>query len=291
MRLLNAVVCTLLFVTSAVAQQSAELLSTSYVFTEGPVWCEDGNFLLFSDIRGDVVYKWSAAEGVTPFSAPSQFTNGNTYDGESFFTCRYTSRDIAKMDKNGVAHSIVDNYNGKRFNSPNDIVVSKIGSLYFVDPEFGLKNKEEKEIPFHGLYHIAHESGRAELIDSTLLKPNGVALSPDQKRLYLCETQDNILYSYQLDDNGRASCRKELCRITAPGSLDGLSCHRSGYLFVALGKGGIAVVSPQGVEVDRLTFTHGESTRNCCFDEQDNMYITAGTSLYRYIYDFSRIGL
>ncbi len=279
---------------TAAAQQSkesAELLSTGYLFTEGPLWCEDGDYLLFSDIRGDAIHKWSSAEGVTLFASPSQFTNGNTYDGESFYICRYTTRDIAKMSSEGVATSLVDNFEGKRFNSPNDIIISKIGSLYFVDPEFGLKDKSLKEIPFHGLYHIARDSGKAELVDSTLLKPNGVALSPDESLLYLCETQDNILYTYTLGANGEATNRKELCRIAAPGNLDGLSCHSSGYLFVALGKGGIAVISPSGEEVDRLTFDHGESTRNCCFDGDDTMYITAGESLYRYNYDFSRIGL
>ncbi|MFI3324316.1 MAG: SMP-30/gluconolactonase/LRE family protein [Rikenellaceae bacterium] len=277
--------------TFAMAQESAELLSTGYVFTEGPVWCEDSNILLFSDIRGDAIHQWSAEAGASLFHSPSQFTNGNTYDGENFYICRYTTRDIAKMDKSGNAISIVDNFEGKRFNSPNDIIVSKLGSLYFVDPEFGLKDKTQKEIPFHGLYHIARDSNKAEAVDSTLLKPNGVALSPDQRILYLCETQDNILYTYQLDENGAASNRELFCNVSGEGSLDGLACHGSGYLFVALGKGGIAVISPEGVEVDRITFSHGESTRNCCFDGEDNMYITAGKSLYKYVYDFSRIGL
>lgn len=271
---------------------TAELLSTDYVFTEGPVWCEDGQYLLFSDIRGDAIHKWSEKGGAEMFVSPSQFTNGNTYDGNSFYICRYTTRDIAKLSKDGKMSSLVSNYEGKKFSSPNDLIVSQSGNIYFVDPDFGLKDKTQKEIPFPGLFQIASNGSVATLVDSTLVKPNGVVISPEQDILYLCETEGNILYKYTIAPDGTTSNREVFCKIPGAGSLDGLACYKeNGYLFVALGKGGMVVVSPEGEIVDRVTFTHGESTRNMCFGGEDGktLFITAGTSLYRYNYDLSRL--
>lgn len=280
--------CVCCSITQAQEKASAELLSTGYVFTEGPVWC--GDYMLFSDIRGNAIHKWSEAGGAQLFSEPSDFTNGNTTnDNENFFVCRYVTRDIGKMNTKGEITPYVTHYQGKRFNSPNDIIISEQGSLYFVDPEFGLVYlKGDKQLDCHGLFYVAKGSTEAILVDE-LVRPNGLALSPDQSLLYLCETEGNVLYTYKLDAEGRASDREVFCRIEGAGSLDGMSCHKSGYLFVALGDGGMAVVSPEGEQLEIVEFEHGESVRNMCFDEQDNMYITAGTSLYKYNYDMSKL--
>ncbi|MFI3266699.1 MAG: SMP-30/gluconolactonase/LRE family protein [Rikenellaceae bacterium] len=269
-----------------------ELLATGYVFTEGPVWCKEGNYMLFSDIRGNAIQKWSEAKGAEVFLSPSQKSNGITYDGKDFYICRYLERDVAKLTPDGKATSIVSQYKGKKFNCPNDLIVTNKGNIYMVDPGFGMTEDQIRELDFQGLFLIAKGSSEAVLVDESLPKPNGVALSPNQELLYLCETSENIVYSYELEDNGMLSNKKVFCKVTGKGSLDGLTVYeKTGHLFVALGSGGIVVVDPQGNIVDRIMFNNKESVRNMCFggDNGDTLYITAGTSLYRFNYDLSKI--
>lgn len=160
----------------APAWQAPELLVGGFRFTEGPAWCDDG-YLLFSDLYDNKIYKWSEEDGVTTFLSPSESSNGICYDGTRFWVCRHAARDVAVLGKEGTIASFVGSYDGRKLNSPNDIAVSEKGIIYFTDPDYGVE-PEDRELDFEGLYYAVNDSEGAILADDSLLKPNGVALSP-----------------------------------------------------------------------------------------------------------------
>ncbi len=128
--------------------QEPELLASGFRFTEGPAWCADG-YLLFSDLNDNKIYKWTERDGVTTFLSPSENSNGIFYDGTLFWVCRHMARDIAVLNKEGEIASVVGSYDGLKLNSPNDIAVSKQGTVYFTDPDYGVE-PEDRELDFEG---------------------------------------------------------------------------------------------------------------------------------------------
>ncbi|MGL5683942.1 MAG: SMP-30/gluconolactonase/LRE family protein [Marinifilaceae bacterium] len=258
-----------------------ELLASGFQFTEGPTWCEEG-YLLFSDIFGNKIYKWSREDGVTTYLDPSENANGISYDGTQFWVCRHKTRDIARLTKDGTITSLIDSYNNCRLNSPNDIIVNRQGVIYFTDPDYGGQYKD-RELEFEGLYWIKTEDNTARLIDDSMVKPNGLALSPDQSKLYVCESGTNTIYQFNINPNGFPENKSILYRITISGEVDGITCHKSGYIFVAVSSSGIVILSPEGKYEGIITIADGVKVRNICFgnDDGNTLYITAGTALYR----------
>lgn len=263
--------------------QTPELLATGFQFTEGPTWCADG-YLLFSDIYGNKIYKWNESEGLSTFLTPAENSNGIFYDGSQFWVCRHGARDIAKLSKEGMITSFINSYNGNRLNSPNDITVSKQGAIYFTDPDYGVQ-AADRELDFEGLYYVVKGSSTATLVDNTMIKPNGVALSPDNSKLYVCESSTNNIYIFDIDSGGMPTNKRTLCKIAGSGEVDGIACHKSGYLFVAFSTGGVVMLSAEGEQVDNMTFAQRDRIRNVCIggSEENILFVAAGQTLYRVI--------
>lgn len=263
------------------AWQAPELLASGFRFTEGPAWCDDG-YLLFSDLYDNKIYKWSEEDGITTFLSLSESSNGIYYDGTRFWVCRHAARDIAVLGKDGTLASFVGSYDGRKLNSPNDIVVSRQETVYFTDPDYGV-GPEDRELDFEGLYYVIKGSDEAILADDSMTKPNGVALSSDHSKLYVCESSSNTIHVFDLTSAGAPANKRTLCKISGDGEVDGIACHKSGYLFIAFSAGGIVVVSPEGEQQGHIAFSAKDRIRNLCFGEDDGntLFVAASQSLYR----------
>lgn len=282
-----------------------EVLSSGFEWSEGPVWVKEGNFLLFSDIPPNSVFKWSDSDSIQLYLKPSGYTGDQRRDGEPgsngllldpegrLVLCQHGDRRVAVMEtslENPAAKysTLVDNYKGKRLNSPNDGVYHSNGDLYFTDPPYGLeKNVDDpaKELDFQGVY-LLRTNGELLLLTDELSRPNGIGLSPDEKILYVANSDPEkaIWMAYILLDDGTLGEGKLFFDATSltgneKGLPDGLKVHSSGTLF-ATGPGGVLVFSPEGKHLGTIRTT--EATANCAFDDtESNLYITADMHLLR----------
>ncbi len=214
----------LIFVVSATFAQSpvpngakVEKLATGFLQVEGPVWYNGPGLksaidssILFSDIAGNKIYQYSPATGkATPFLNPSDSSNGMTFDREGRLVfCQMGFRRVVRMDSNGTITPLVSTYGGKKFNSPNDVVVKSDGSIFFTDPPFNIPAGEKQELPFSGIFRIS-PSGLLQLLDSTLSLPNGICFSPDESKLYVNDSQS--AHSVCLGCRQRFHFREQAC--------------------------------------------------------------------------------
>ncbi len=261
-------------------------VATGMEFTEGPAWHPDG-YVVFSDVSGNVIYKWSANTGLDTLVYPAGNSNGivcaKTND---FVVCRHGSRDIARMDNKGNLATIVSSYNGKRFNSPNDVTLSYRGSIYFTDPDYGVAQNDQ-ELNFHGLYCIPYNSSTPVLLDSTLIKPNGLTFASDWRTLYVNETSSNKIYSYFLRDEYVlkyfAKEKKVFLELDNSGEVDGITADVYGNLYVAFGDGGIKIFDKDANAIGSINFPSKTKVRNLCFGGkyQNILFVTAGNSLFK----------
>jgi gluconolactonase len=266
-----------------------ELLGTGYTWAEGPVWVPKGDYLLFGDVPNNVAYRYKRGEGVTPFLQPSGLagtvppefheagSNGLAIDaGGHLVMADSGTRAIARVDLATKRKTIlVDRYEGKKFNSPNDLTIARDGTIYFTDPPYGLKKNEQspiRELDFNGLYRLGTD-GKLTLLDRSYRRPNGVALSPDGRTLYLAlsdETRSELL-ALPLDARGMPSGAARLFHDMKPwheqglpGLPDGVKVMKSGHVF-ATGPGGVHVLSPTGKLLGIIST--GKSIANCAFGE------------------------
>lgn len=277
-----------------------EKLSEWFVWSEGPVWFEGA--VVFSDVMANIAYRWK--EGMTSaevFLKPSGLTtnapgfrepgsNGLTVDREGrLLLCQHGDRRVARLEK-GKFLTVADRYEGKRFNSPNDLVVRKNGDVYFTDPPYGLEKINDspiKELPFNGVYRVAAADGKVTLLTKDLNFPNGIAFSPDEKILYVAVSDSAatrvMAYDVKADGtiaNGRTFFDAQpLRKPGAKGLCDGLKVDRAGNVW-ATAPGGVLVLSPAGKLLGRLNT--GEATANCGWgDDGSTLYITADMFLVR----------
>ena len=161
-------------------------------------------------------------------------------------------------------------------------MVSKQGTVYFTDPDYGVES-EDRELDFEGLYYVVKGSNEAILADDSMTKPNGVALSPDHSKLYVCESSSNTILVFDLTPAGAPVNKRALCKISGDGEVDGIACHKSGYLFIAFSTGGVVVVSAEGEPQEHIAFSAKDRIRNLCFGEDDGntLFVAASQSLYR----------
>jgi gluconolactonase len=253
-----------------------ERLAAGFAFTEGPVWSPEG-FLLFSDVPNNEIVRFVPGKGHDVFRAESNGANGNTFDSKGrLYTCESRTRRVTRTDKKGRIEILADKWEGKRLNAPNDIVVRKDGHVYFTDPAFG-RQADERELDFYGVYHITPK-GEMELVTKPAGRPNGIAISPDGKILYVANSDDRNLRAYDLDRNGNASNERVLI-FGIDGVPDGIAVDKNGNIYITAR--GVAVYSPQGKLL--TTIEMAETPANCVFGDPDlrTLYITARTSLYR----------
>ena len=269
-----------LFAATAPGQEFTDLqierVATGYLFTEGPVWAREG-FLVFSDIPNNKLLQFKPGAPASNLRADTNGANGNTYDLQGrLYSCESHSRRVTRSDKKGKVEVLAERYQGKRFNAPNDIVVRKDGQIYFTDPAFG-NQMDGREMDFFGVYHLSHR-GELELIAKPKGRPNGVALSPNGKILYVTNSDDHNVRAYDLASNGAASNERVLVS-NIEGIPDGIRVDEKGNLYVAAGK--IEVYTPEGKPLGSVSIQ--ETPSNCAWGDGDfgTLYITARTSVYR----------
>ncbi len=239
-----------------------ETLCKGFDWAEGPVWDEKGKRLLFSDVPRNTIYQWKEGDTeASVFMKPSGFTgvteagrepgsNGLAMDGKrQLYFCEHGDRRVSYLTPGGGKRTLADNYNGKRFNSPNDLAIATNGDVYFTDPPYGLAGEEFREIPFHGVYRVTPQ-GVVSLITRDLDRPNGVALSPDGKILYVAQSHGPapIIMAYPLKADGSVEGGKVFfnCKdLKGPGSPDGIKVDAKGNVF-STGPGGCLIFNPAG---------------------------------------------
>jgi gluconolactonase len=285
-----------------------EKVAGGFAFAEGPVWVRQGGYLLFSDIPANVINKWTPDRKVSAAVKPSGFTganpseagseinngkdvvrligsNGVTLDHEGRIVfASHGDRNVVRIEKDGRRTVLADRYEGKRLNSPNDLVYKADGALYFTDPPFGLPKRDDdprKELPFNGVYLL--KDGKLQLLDKSFAGPNGIALSPDQKYLYVDDSTKKVImrYSVQPDDtiaNGKLFI--DMNADQAPGVPDGMKVDQKGNVY-STGPGGFWIMSPEGKHLG--TVKAPELPANLAFGDPDgkSLYLTARTGLYR----------
>ena len=254
-------------------------LATGFVFTEGPVWHRDG-YLLFSDIPADTIYKWSPNGKVEIFRKPSGQSNGLTFDSSwRLIACEHFNRRVTRTEKDGSITVLADRYLGKRLNSPNDVVVRSDGFIYFTDPPYGVK-QSERELDFQGLYCISPD-GKLMLVAKDFDRPNGLALSPDEKRLYVDDSARKHVRLFNVMEDGRLTGGDVFADMSSnePGAPDGMKVDVLGNLYVT-GPGGLWVFDSNGKLLGKIKLP--EIPANCAFGDSDMMtlFLTARTSLY-----------
>lgn len=283
-----------------------EVLASGFTWSEGPVWVKQGStgpYLLFSDVPQNTIFRWTEKEGLSPFLKPSGYTgvapygdepgsNGLTIDGQGrLIACEHGDRRVSAMPLTGAGgkKTLADNYMGKRFNSPNDVVAHPNGSYYFTDPPYGLPKKEtdpSRETEGFGVYRIA-PGGTVSLITNELTRPNGIALSPDQKTLYVAQSDgaNPVVMAYPLLADGSAGKGRVVFgpegmkKQGMTGGFDGMKVDRDGNLWIT-GAGGVLVLSSTGTFLGHVKT--GVATANCAWgDDGSTLYITADMYLCR----------
>jgi gluconolactonase len=277
-----------------------EVIAAGFDWAEGPVWHPKEKALLFSDIPRNSVMIWREGVGVSLWLKPAGFTGPGEYGKEPgsnglaidpqgrVVFCEHGDRRLSVMTENGGKRTLVDNYMGKRLNSPNDLTFRSNGDLYFTDPPYGLpKNWDDprRELDFCGVYRYGKD-GKVTLLTKELSRPNGIAFSPDEKTLYVANSdpQRAIWMAYPVNGDGNTGAGRVFANVTEmvtkhKGLPDGMKVDRNGNLF-ATGPGGVHIYSPEGKLLGRIET--GEATANCAWgDDGSTLYITADMWLCR----------
>ncbi len=270
-------------------------------WAEGPVWVRDGGYLLFSDVVQNAIYRWKEGEGETvflrpsgytgsaPFSGPEPGSNGLALDpmGRMVF-CRHGDRSISRREVDGRVTTLVDHFEGKRINSPNDLVFKSNGDLYFTDPPFGLPRTFDdpgKELPFQGVYRLTRD-GQLTLLTKELSAPNGIAFSPDERTLYVsnADRQRLVWMAFAVNPDGLLGRGRVLYDGTKSlagrrGTADGMKVDAQGNVFGA-GPGGVYVFAPDGTMLGWFDF--GGNVGNVAWGEDGStLFIAANAAVYR----------
>lgn len=278
-----------------------ERIADGFAWVEGPAWNRQGSYLLFSDIPNNAIMKWQDGVGVSLFLKPSGYTgtvpfegrepgsNGLTFDSTGrLVLCEHGDRRIARLEPDGRRTTLVDRYQGKRLNSPNDLVFKSNGDLYFTDPPFGLPKAFDdpgKELDFQGVYRLS-PNGALTLLTKKIKAPNGIAFSPDEKTLYITDVDPNrpAWLAYDVKEDGTITNSRVFFDSTPwkkpnYGGPDGLKLDREGNLFAAR-PGGINVFAPDGTHLGSIE-TGGATSNVAWGDDGSVLYITGGTTIYR----------
>lgn len=258
-----------------------EKVAEGFKFTEGPVWHPDG-FLLFSDLPANTIYQWQPNGKTEIFRQPSGKANGNALDNSGrLITAEHENRRLSLTEKDGQIVTLVSHYQGKRLNSPNDLVVKSDGSIYFTDPPFGIK-PEQEELGFYGVYRLAPDGTLTLLVDD-FVRPNGIALSPDETKLYVNDSQQGRIRVFEVKADGTLDNGKLFAKLKPPskaGAADGMEVDIKGNVY-STAPGGIWIFSPDSSLLGILEIP--EPPANLAWGNEDDrtLYITAKSSLYR----------
>lgn len=274
---------------------SVTRLATRFLFTEGPVWDPRGGYLLFSDIPGDTIFQWTPNSGVSVFRSPSGKANGMTRDTDGrLIVCEHANRRLSRTEHDGAVVPVATHFEGRRLNSPNDVVVKSDGSIYFTDPPYGLDPvygvDARPELPFAGVYRVPPNGGDITLLISDMT-PNGLAFSPDESLLYVADTEQNQINVFDVDAAGMVSNGRLFARIPGhPLAPDGMKLDREGRIYVT-GDGGVWIMDPTGRRLGVIPVP--ELPANLAWGDADwrTLYIAARTGLYMVRLDVAGVPL
>lgn len=276
-----------------------EKLAEGFSWIEGPVWLPREQALLFSDMIHNVVYRWKDGEGVSVFLRPAGFTgaepdgdhqgpNGLLLDREGrLLICQQGDRRIARLNAGFGFTPVVERYQGRRFNSPNDLVLDRAGNLFFTDPPYGFGPRTTSELGFSGVFRVT-PAGEVTLLTREFARPNGIGLSPDEKTLYVSSSEEGNfgIFAFALHADGTVGVGRRLFDATPfsapdrPGSTDGMAIDALGNLWTTA-PGGVFVLSPEG---KRLGVLHtGQPNGNCVFggDDGSTLFIMSNHAVVR----------
>lgn len=272
-----------------------EVLAGGFEWSEGPVWLPKQRAVLFSDIPNNRIVRWKQGQGVSIFMEPSGYTGQEPFSGAEpgsngllldsqgrLVFCCHGDRAVKRLEPDGTLTILADRFEGKRLNSPNDLIYHSNGDLYFTDPPYGLPKRWEdagRELDFCGVYRLAAD-GKLTLLTDEMTRPNGIAFSPDEKTLYVAQSDPKaaIWKAFSVRADGTLGKSKVIHDATdlvgkLPGLPDGMAVDRDGNLW-ATGPGGVHVFSPAGKPLGRIST--GQATANCTFgDNGSTLYITA----------------
>ncbi|MGH9794701.1 MAG: SMP-30/gluconolactonase/LRE family protein [Candidatus Acidiferrales bacterium] len=276
-------------------------IADGHSWVEGPAWNREGGFLVFSDIPRNAIYQWTEGAGVTLFLRPSGYTgtapftgrepgsNGLAWDAQGrLIIAEHGDRRITRLEPDGRRTVLADRYQCKRFNSPNDIAIKSNGDVYFTDPAFGLPKQYDdpsRELSFAGVYRL-RPSGEVTLLTDQIVAPNGIAFSPDEKKLYVTSVKPRrqAWHVFDLREDGTLANGRIFLDATplgkfGPGDPDGFKVDVHGSLF-ASGPGAFYIIAPDATILGRIQF--GTPTSNVAWgDDGSVLYLTAGTAVYR----------
>ena len=273
---------------------SVERLATGMRWCEGPVWFGDARHLLWSDIPNNRIMRWCEETGdVTEFRSPSNYVNGKTRDRHGrLISCQHGGRSIIRTEYDGTITTLVDRFEGKRLNSPNDIIVKSDDSIWFSDPVFGISGnyegyKCESEIP-EAVYRFEPQTGEIQIVADGINGPNGLCFSPDESVLYIVESRGvptRKILAYDVESDGRTLSNKRVHVDAQNGTPDGMRCDVDGNLWCGWGMGdpeldGVMVFAPEGKPIGRIALP--ERCSNVCFGGRANsrLFMAASHSVY-----------
>jgi gluconolactonase len=271
-----------------------EQLGTGFTFTEGPIWNPEEQYLLLSDMPGDVRRRWSEGEGVVEVMRPANKCNGMTYDADlDLLVCEHVTSSVVRERKGGGRETIASHFRGKELNSPNDVVVRSDGSIYFSDPWYGRMPgfglERERELGFQGVYRIPPGGGELELVvaEDEFEMPNGLCFSPDESVLYINDTPRAHIKVFDVDADGTLGNGRMFAEKVGTGSLekmdlvDGMKCDERGDIWVT-GPDGIWIISPEGEHLGVVPIPEPVGNLSWGGPDWKWMFVCASTSLYRF---------
>jgi gluconolactonase len=270
-----------------------ERLGTGFRWCEGPAWFGDGRYLLWSDIPNNRILKWEEETGaISVFRQPSHYSNGNTRDRQGrLVTCEHDARRVTRTEYDGTITVVADRFEGKPLNSPNDVVCRSDGSLWFTDPPFGVLSYYEghvatPELPTN-VYRVDPQDGQLAVVAGDINRPNGLAFSPDETKLYVVEagTSPRQVWAYDVVERGTRLGNKRRLIDAGPGTPDGLRVDVDGNLWIGWGMGeagldGVSIFNADGRPIGRIDLP--ERCANVCFGgrHRNRLFMCGSTSLY-----------
>jgi len=264
-----------------------EQLGTGFDFTEGPMWNHVEKHLIFSDMPGNIMRKWTLDGEFQTFRQPSNMANGNFYDREGrLVTCEHATSRVTRTELDGSITVLATHYDGKELNSPNDIIVKSDGSIFFTDPSFGRMEyygiPRDPELDFRGVYRLDPESGDLTLLASDFDQPNGLCFSADESQIFVNDTMKNHIRVFDMNADGSVSNSRVWAELTGDreGVADGMKIDSKGNLCTT-GPGGIHYFAPDATSLGVIYVPEGVTNFTWGEDDLCSIFITAATSLYR----------
>ena len=269
-----------------------EKIAGGCLFTEGPLWHPQGRYLLWSDMPGDHLRRWSASDGVTTFRKPCAKSNGLTWDRRGrLLACEHATSRVTVTMADGSTQPIATHWNGKELNSPNDIVVHSSGAIYFSDPSYGrwpgFGIEREQDLDFQGVYRLPAGGGDPALLVDDFGEPNGLCFSPDESLLYINDTPNAFIRVFDVQGDGTIATGRLFAKEIGDGDIakgelvDGMKCDERGNIWVT-GPGGVWVFAPDGEHLGVVEIPESVGNIHWGGSGWNWMFVPASTSLYRF---------